>query len=139
MRPLFGKSTSVGVGRSSFVVGGGDRMAFSQRDLTGRPLREIRVEGYPVAVTAAEVQAERDARIPPDRPPPEWYREIVAMLPAPETRPAYTQLLADSEGCVWAGAYQSVVTMNDPRTWEVFDSAGAWLGTLETPARFLRT
>jgi hypothetical protein len=136
MRPLFGKSTSVGVGRSSFVVGGGDRMAFTERNLSGRPLREVRVEGYPVAVSAAEVQAERDARIPSDRPPPEWYREIVAMLPVPGTKPAYTELLVDAEGCVWAGAYQSAVTLDEPRKWEVFDPAGAWLGTLETPASF---
>ncbi|NJD19447.1 MAG: hypothetical protein FIA95_09235 [Gemmatimonadetes bacterium] len=145
MRPLFGKSTSVGVGRPdnataagrpSIVVGGGDRMAVSQFDEAGTLLREIRVEGYPLAVSAAEVQAERDARIPPEPPTPDWYREIVAMLPAPGTRPANPALLVDSEGCVWAGAYLSAVTMDEPRTWEVFDPAGAWLGTLSTPARY---
>jgi hypothetical protein len=136
MRPLFGKRTAVAAGRSTFVVGGGDRMAFSERDLTGRLLRETRVEGYPLGVSSAEVQAERDAYLGTDRPPPAWYREIVAMLPAPETRPAYTELGVDSEGCIWAGTYQSRVTLDQPRTWEVFDPDGAWLGTLETPARF---
>jgi hypothetical protein len=29
-----------------------------------------------------------------------------------------------------------VVTLDEPRKWEVFDPAGAWLGTLSTPARF---
>jgi hypothetical protein len=136
MRPLFGKQTSVGVGRSSLVVGGGDRMAFTARDLAGGAQREIRVEGYPLAVSAAENQAERDARLRSDTPLPEWYREIVAMLPDPETKPAYTELLVDSEECVWAGAYQSTVTLDEPRKWEVFDPAGVWLGALSTPARF---
>jgi len=136
MKPLFGKQTAVGVGGSGIVIGGGDRMAFSLVDESGTLLREVRVEDYPLAVSAAEVQAERDAFFSSDRPPPAWVRELVAMLPAPETRPAYTELLVDSEGCVWAGAYQSMVTLDQPRRWEVFDPDGAWLGTLETPARF---
>lgn len=66
-----------------------------------------------MAVSAAEVQAERDAYLGTDPPP--FLREMVAMLPAPATKPACTELLVDSEGCVWPGQFQSRVNLDRPR------------------------
>lgn len=58
-------------------------------------------------------------------------------MPTPSTKPAYTDLLIDTEGHIWAGAHQPFATFRQqPRSWEIFDPDGRWLGALETPAGF---
>ncbi len=60
-------------------------------------------------------------------------------LPAPKTRPACSDLLVDSEGAVWLGAFEQGRTQllrPSEGEWRVFGAEGAWLGSVRFPARF---
>lgn len=134
VRPLFGKDAAVAARGATVVVGSGDRMEFEVLDEDGSLNMIVRVDGYPLEVSDEEVEAERAALLGPESPA--FWREIVSMLPAPDSRPAYGDLLIDSDGYFWAGEFQSRRTLDQPRRWEVFEPEGRWLGSLQTPARF---
>jgi hypothetical protein len=52
----------------------------------------------------------------------------------PARLPAYSRVLAASDGTVWTRLYSSRVL--GPATWDVFDAQGEWLGQVETPGGF---
>jgi sugar lactone lactonase YvrE len=64
------------------------------------------------------------------------YRELVESMPDPSTRPAYSDLRVDSEGCVWAAEHHSAAERGSATDWEVFAPEGEWLGSVRLPARF---
>ncbi|MGD2068340.1 MAG: hypothetical protein PVI57_06600 [Gemmatimonadota bacterium] len=134
MRPLFGKGLSFDARGSTIVVGTADAMAYDVLDPAGRVRRIVRVLPYDLSLDPSEVQAERASYLAGD--PPAFYREAVASLPAPDRRPAYSDLRIDAEGFVWAGAHRSRAELNEPRHWEVFAPDGTWMGALHTPPRF---
>lgn len=134
---LFGKTMSVGVGAGSIVTGDAERMEFVVLSPDGVPTLIARVPGYPLSISNDELEAERDARMGPN--PTSRIREIIDQMPTPSTKPAFTDLLIDSEGHIWAGAHQPFATFLQepaPRSWEIFDPDGRWLGALETPVGF---
>ena len=67
---------------------------------------------------------------------PTFISEIEASLPDPETRPAYSDLLVDSEAYVWAAEFHGRAETELPTDWEVFSPEGEWMGTVQLPARF---
>ncbi len=80
---------------------------------------------------------ERDGRLGPNPPPRR--REAFSRLPVPDSKPAYTRILVDSEGCIWAEEYRHVwlsLRSNRPRSWNVFGPQGEWLGSVRLPAPF---
>ena len=42
-------------------------------------------------------------------------------------------MLADGDGTLWAQRFTADLLTREPPTWDVFDSAGAWLGVVSTP------
>jgi hypothetical protein len=100
----------------------------------GRLERIIRVPDYDLHLSAQELQAERDWRLGEDPSP--FVRDYVSSLPDPETKPAYADLLVDTEGFAWAAKFQGRAESNEPQRWNVFDPAGEWLGSVQVPARF---
>jgi hypothetical protein len=54
-------------------------------------------------------------------------------LPFPETMPAYSTILVDTEGNLWVADHQPFG--NEQPVWTVFDSTYRMLGTVETPVR----
>ncbi len=52
----------------------------------------------------------------------------------PETVPAFSQLMADTEGYLWVRHYKQRWS-EGPETWSVFHPEGYLLGTVETPER----
>jgi hypothetical protein len=134
VRTLFGKQATVGVGHALLVTGSAESMELPVHDDEGALRRILRVPGYPLGLTPDEVAAEQAAWVGPDPSP--RARALVGSLPVPSSRPAYTELLVDSEGCIWAGSFQGLANLEDPRAWEVFSAEGQWLGTRRTPTRF---
>lgn len=61
-------------------------------------------------------------------------RAYLADVPAPERRPAYSRLLVDAEGFLWAAAYSHPDV--SPATWSVFDRQGTWQGDVDVPTGF---
>jgi hypothetical protein len=133
-RPLLGRGPAFAVRGDLTLVGTSDSMEYRAYDAAGSLEQIVRVPGYDLSVDPGLEDAERAAYLGDDPPP--FLRELVAQLPGPESRPAYAELIVDSEGYLWAGGYQSRRNYREPRAWEVFAPGGQWMGTLTTPAGF---
>jgi hypothetical protein len=131
---LFGKASHLAVHDGLIYLGSADQMQFEVFSPAGRQERIVRIPGVDLSVSSQEIQEERDALEGPD--PSQMIREIFAAVPKPETRPAYSDLLVDSEGFVWAAEHLGEAQRGKPRGWRVFTSEGAWLGSVQTPGRF---
>lgn len=135
MRPLFGRGPAFDIRDGVLYVGTSDALAYAMIDVDGRVLRQVSVPGHDLSVSRDAVERERASYLP-EGPVPPAYRERVAMLPAPDTRPAYGDFFIDTEGNLWAGALRTRTTLDDPWPFEVFSAEGEWLGALSLPPRF---
>jgi len=136
-RPLFGKNSQLAVHGERFYLGAAEQMQYRIFAPDGTLERIVRVPDYDLTLSHDQLQAERDA-ILGDEPSPRA-RSYVADLPVPEEKPAYSALLVDARGCVWAAEHVGEVTgwlAMDPRKWEVFGADGEWLGSVLSPRRF---
>ena len=131
---LFGKDSHVAVHQGLIYLGSADEMQFEVFSPAGRLERIVRVLEVDLRVSDQEIQVERDALAGPD--PPQRIREIIAAIPDPETRPAYSDLIVDSEGFVWVAEYQGRSEQEEPNDWWVFSPEGEWLGSVQPPGRF---
>ncbi|MDX1394730.1 MAG: hypothetical protein R3195_10065 [Gemmatimonadota bacterium] len=135
-RPLFGKDTYSDVHDERLYVGDSDSLEVRVYTLDGDLERVIRVPGFDLHMTDALRDAEIELRVALAR----GTRETNERLPVPAHRPAYADLLVDSEGYVWTaehlGWFRNLLA-DVPRTWQVFDPDGRWLGGVALPARFV--
>ena len=132
--PPFSKDGKIAVRGSELYMGSSDQMEFDRySDAQGLETR-VRVPEFDLHLEPQEVDLARRALSPEGLPP--QLVEAMGTVEIPELRPAYSQLLVDSEGCVWAGEYQPRGGPEEPRDWEVFSSDGQWLGAARTPPRF---
>ena len=134
--PLFPKASHIGVVRGGVVVGTADSLEYRVLSQDGRLQRVVRVPGYALDVSAAEVEKTRAARLAEASDMPEMFRDGIERLPRPATRPAYSSLKVDAEGCVWLAQYKLRSQVDEPTTWEVLSESGEWLGAVQTPTRF---
>jgi hypothetical protein len=112
-------------------------MEFKVYSLQGELERIVRVPSFDLSVADEEVQGEREARLGLN--PTEWSRALQNAMPDPDTRPAYSDLVIDSEGFLWAQESRGrILSMTDrqPSSWTVFSPAGEWLGRVQLPFRF---
>ncbi|MFQ5680090.1 MAG: hypothetical protein ACE5HP_11605 [Gemmatimonadota bacterium] len=134
LRPLFSRSAHMDVGRGQFVIGTADRMEYQQFSADGALVRIVRVPEYDLSLSSSDVERERQALMPEDLPA--VIRVAVERMPPPTSRPAYSDLLLDSEGYVWAAVYHALFELDLPTEWQVFDPQGVWLGAVQFPSRF---
>ena len=94
-------------------------MQVEELDPSGKVVRIMRIPGYPLELTDAQVAAERNSRLDMDLPPgmtlPPFIRRIAEALPAPATRPAYAEMLVDPSGAVWLELYRGAASRIGPR------------------------
>ncbi|MCL4865466.1 MAG: hypothetical protein KJZ47_06195 [Gemmatimonadales bacterium] len=134
VRPLFGRRGSqVAVAGGRVYTGTADQLAYGIRSPDGRLLRLVRAAGPDLALSASQIEGERQTLLNPRTPT--WLRDAVAALPAPATRPAYSQLLVDESGHVWLAPYRGRSESGIPMPWQVFDADGDWLGEVQIPER----
>ena len=138
--PLFGRRWGVAtLGRQVFY-GSSDLVEVEELDVAGDIARILRVPGYGLALTSAEVAAEREAYLNVDLPAGVTLhpltRQSIEALPTPATRPAFVQMLVDPAGAVWLQLYRGQSEMDRPPEWLVLASDGTWLGTINVPDRF---
>lgn len=134
--PLFGKSSHVAVSRGQVVVGTADSLEYRVFSGDGRLDRIVRVPGYDLALSPAEVAAERTARLADGASRIPVWRDAIEGLPSPMTRPAYSALVVDTEGFVWLAGHHAESRTGEATDWEVFTDYGRWLGTVRMPPRF---
>ena len=135
--PLFGKRSHVAVLGQRIFRGSSDAMQVEELDMTGSLVRILRIPGYPLDLSDAQIAAEREARfedLPSAMPP--FIRQLVEDLPAPATRPAYANMLVDPSGTVWLELHRGMSERDRPQEWLILDADGTWLGTVEVPERF---
>ena len=136
--PLFGKTSHVAVLGQRIFRGSSDAMQVEELDMTGSPVRILRIPGYPLDLSDARIAAEREARLEelPSAAPP-FIRQLVEDLPAPATRPAYADMLVDPSGTIWLELHRGVSERDRPQEWLILDADGTWLGTVDVPDRFV--
>lgn len=136
VNPVMGRMTHVvPAGRGEVVVGLADGLEYFILDGQTGDIRLVaRIPGISLAVTEEEVDRERQVRLGPNPRP--YIRDLLDRLPFPTRKPAYQRMLVDTEDNVWAGEYLGLARRHESQAWYVWDSSGAWLGVVETPARF---
>ncbi|MDE2803660.1 MAG: hypothetical protein OXN18_00790 [Gemmatimonadota bacterium] len=135
--PLFGKTSHIAVLGQRIFRGSAITMQVEELDMTGSPVRILRIPGYPLDLSDAQVAAERDARLGRFRPgSTSVFRRLAEDLPDATTRPAYSEILVDPSGAIWLELFRGESEQEQPREWLVLDADGTWLGTVEVPRRF---
>jgi len=130
----FGKDGHLAVHATDFVLGSADAMRMDWYNEDGELMRIVRVPLFDLSLTAEEVDLARRAMAPEGIPAE--FRRVVESMEMPDARPAYSDLLVDSEGYLWAQEYRSRGAPEGPITWRVFSPEGQWLGSVQTPTRF---
>ncbi len=132
---FFGKSSHIAAMGQRIFNGANDIMQVEELDVSGNPVRILRIPGYPLDLSDAQIAAERDFFL--DRSPPgSPFRQGFEDAPASDTRPAYNDILVDPSGAVWLELYRGASEQDQPEEWLVLDADGTWLGTVEIPDRF---
>ena len=132
--PLFGKFARIATRGNTIFRGNANSMQIEMLSPSGQLLQVFRLVDYPLDLTADIIAAERAARLGVDPHP--IVRQIEDQLPDPESRPAYSQVLVDAEGAIWLRPFLGRSEQGKPETWQVVDSAGTWLGSVEVMKNF---
>lgn len=162
-RPLFPRRSVLDTHGGSIYIGNADLMQVEELSASGDTERILRVPGYPLQLTAAQVEAEREARLnvplPPGMTMPPPLRQAIEDMPAPATRPAYDRMIVDPTGAVWlrhfvaeservlpgqGGGGDAVAASpaggsgggGGRERWLVFAPGGVWLGDVALPPGF---
>jgi len=138
--PPFMKATHVAARGDEVTVGTADRGEVRVLGSNGRLRSILRFDAGDLAVTD-EDRAWYVERVTSMASTPEQRRELEVMTASllyPDTRAAYSNLLADPTGAVWlrTGRTFSRTPGLDPE-WTILAHDGAWLGTLRLPERFV--
>jgi hypothetical protein len=147
---VFGPVLGFAFSTDGVFAGYPERFAIGDYGSDGTLRRSIRRDWEPVPVSDADAEAVRErllslmteAGIPDDPELREQPESQVRELHIAESLPAFGRLLLDSDGRLWAERVPPVPvvvagpfpTRPEPAPWDVFDTDGAWLGTVATPA-----
>ncbi|MXY31936.1 MAG: hypothetical protein F4179_06790 [Gammaproteobacteria bacterium] len=135
---FFGKSSHVATMGRRIFSGANDLMQVQELDMSGNLVRILRVPGYPLDLSNAQIAAERDFFL--DRSPPgSPFRQGFEDAPASDTRPAYDDIMVDPSGAVWLERFRGASEEDQPQEWLVLDADGTWLGNVGIPDRFAVT
>ena len=135
--PFFAKRSHVAALGRNILRGSSDMVQLEELDASGNLVRILRIPGYPLHLSAAQIDAERSALL--DRFAPgstSVLKTVFEAVPASETRPAFTDILVDPSGAFWLQLYRGETEQDLPEEWLVLDADGTWLGTMRIPDRF---
>jgi len=134
--PTWGKRGHLAVRDQEVYVGSADSVEFRVLGIDGHLRKIVRVAGYDLALTRAEVDSELLA----------WYPDSIELgalgrgardaQPNREHRPAYASLVVDRLGYTWLQRFEARHEAGSPTKWLIFDTSGRWLGHLHLPPGF---
>lgn len=145
----FGNESAAGAFADGFFTANSDTYEVRFFDRSQRLRRILRRLDYDDTVSNAEEQTVRayfDSVFGPLQPPLShgpFALRAIHDLEFSETRPAFGRfanslswpvILVDSQGDLWVLRY--LAPGEETQHWDVFDAAGAWLGTVDFPERF---
>jgi len=131
--PLFPRRSQFDTHDGRIYHGSADLMEVRELSSSGELLRILRIPDYPLELGEEDVRAEREARV---AMAPEFARDGLEKVPAPATRPAFSDLLVGPTGAIWLRPFLAPNEGDGPETWQVLGPDGAWLGGAEIPADF---
>ncbi|MCJ7627153.1 MAG: 6-bladed beta-propeller [Longimicrobiales bacterium] len=137
----FGARTTIASDGVQLFMGTGKTFEVRVFDTGGELARVIRRAWTPRRVNSPVVDSLIDFRIrqigATSRTDPRAaaMRQMLESAPMPEHMPAFSGLMVDHEGHLWAHSY-SASWEDGPQTWSIFDQNGSWLGDFRTPERF---
>lgn len=140
-RPFTTKA-SVAAGAATFWYTDGRKYELREYDLSGKVKRIVRLRRTPTAVTDAEVATFKASELEAlkrekfkdeasRQPIMDLQREIQRWMSFPKLRPAYSRLIAEPGGALWARQYGDTTKAQH---WDSFDRSGRYLGVVDTPA-----
>jgi len=132
--PLLAHTTSATVHANDIFIGDQETFEVGVYTGDGALRRIIRLSGVDLRVTGDDLERAREERlasVPAERRT--MMRAQLDAMDVPETRPAYSRLLVDSEGALWVGDYAPYP--EDPVLWRVFDAGGRLVTALQVPDR----
>lgn len=133
--PLFAHTTSAVVREVEVFIGDQEQFEIGLYCADGTLRRLVRVPDVDLRVRRDDIEQARAARLAAAREEERGGLEAhLNALDVPETRPAYSRLLVDSEGNLWVAGYAPYP--REPRLWQVFDPDGRLLGGVGVPERF---
>ncbi len=130
--PLARGNVAAQVG-NGMVIGSNESFELSFFDADGALTHITRVDTPPREVTEALVRGEIEYRA--DNMPEEaraGYRASMSDIPAPESLPAFSEVVDDPMGNVWVRLFR-LPSETGPTEWAVLDSEGALRGRVHTP------
>lgn len=119
-----------------FVFMTGDVLGFQVFDSDGKPRRAVRVSETPVRISDEDIAAFAEMRAAGTRDPgrrPAILREVLES-PHAEYHAFVDQLRMDSQNRVWLR--RNSLEDEAVATWVVFETDGAYVGSLDMPANF---
>ena len=148
----FGPMFTLAAGRDVFAINFTNDYQINLYDRTGKLTRVIGRAWTPVAVSSDDIRrygnnfvneaSEGGASTPEFRA---FRQKRLEQTTFAKTHPAHGPMMFDSEGYLWVKDAKPVFNVvgngfgaanADPTTYDIFDPSGAWLGSLQTPARF---
>jgi hypothetical protein len=135
----FGPNTFAAVRGQTVYLATGDQYEIGVYGADGTPRRLIRKQVRPLRVTAADRES-YEAGILEVGGTSQQRRERQQMIreaPYPPTMSPVTAMAAGAGGDLWVKEAQRPDTWNRFGRWSVFDTAGRWIATVETPGRFV--
>ena len=131
---VWGPNAHVAVADSTIWYAPGDRWEVREIAPGGRVLRIFRIDRPMAQVTPADHSAFRVGAVRQLREAGEENAEAIvdSMYTHAETFPAWSQILVDEVGNVWARAYRWF-EMGADYSWTVFDPEGRYLGEIVVP------
>lgn len=128
----FGRVTRTAGGPDGVWVGDGTAAEATLLAPSGDPVRVLRW-GYERPPARSRIEAVRERRLegagPEER---QRIRKRLGEQPLPDRVPAYSQLVVDAGGRLWAERYRRR-DYRGPTRWDVVDPEEGWLGTVEVP------
>ena len=131
--PLFPRRSHVAARDGRIYHGSADLMEVRELSPGGELLRIVRIPDYPLTLSEEEIRTERGART---ALAPDFARDGLGRIPAPGSRPAFSDLLVGPTGAIWLRPYVGAAEQGEPAAWLVLGADGTWLGGIEVPAKF---
>ncbi len=134
--PPFGRSLAIAVHDDELYVGTGEELAIRVITPDGALRRIIRVPGYDLTITAADIARVRETMLAEATSDAAraFLEEFLANAKVPEKRAAFNSFRVDDEGNLWtSGSDLGRLALGN---WNVFGPDGRWLGEFTMPDQF---
>ena len=115
------------------AVASGSVPEVSVHDAGGTLVARYRIARERVPVTESDVGQVIESLVELGQGTAAAWRQWRDEMEVPAHEPAFDQLLADGDGNLWAQRFTADLLSREPPSWDIFDSAGAWLGVVATP------